>query len=253
MDITEELIAAAAARVVAADGAVTYKEREVSFAPPFARAHHEGRDRCARRAAAGLALDARATSTTPARLAAWTRSDALARPAQRARARPSARSATRASRTASGSPSSSRTSPSTRFWDPTFVIDYPTEVSPLAKARPTTRRPRSASSSSWRAWRSPTASRELNDPLEQRERFLDQLKEREKGDVEAHQMDDDYVRALGHGLPPTGGCGVGIDRLAMVLTDSPSIRDVILFPHMRPGGRPLACRCRSSCASRCAT
>jgi lysyl-tRNA synthetase class 2 len=75
---------------------------------------------------------------------------------------------------------------------------------------------------------------ELNDPLEQRERFLDQLRQREGGDTEAHQMDDDYVRALAHGLPPTGGCGVGIDRLAMVVTDSPSIRDVILFPHMRP-------------------
>jgi lysyl-tRNA synthetase class 2 len=75
---------------------------------------------------------------------------------------------------------------------------------------------------------------ELNDPLEQRQRFLDQLKERERGDLEAHRMDEDYVRALGHGLPPTGGCGVGIDRLAMLLTGSPSIRDVILFPHMRP-------------------
>ena len=79
---------------------------------------------------------------------------------------------------------------------------------------------------------------ELNDPLEQRRRFLDQLKERERGDLEAHRMDDDFVRALGHGLPPTGGCGVGIDRLAMILTGSPSIRDVILFPQMRPeGGR----------------
>jgi lysyl-tRNA synthetase class 2 len=79
---------------------------------------------------------------------------------------------------------------------------------------------------------------ELNDPLEQRARFLDQLGERERGDLEAHEMDDDYIRALGHGLPPTGGCGVGIDRLVMILTDSPSIRDVILFPQMRPeGGR----------------
>jgi lysyl-tRNA synthetase class 2 len=80
---------------------------------------------------------------------------------------------------------------------------------------------------------------ELNDPLEQRRRFLDQLEARAHGDLEAHQMDEDYVRALGHGLPPTGGCGVGVDRLAMILTDSPSIRDVILFPLMRPeGGRP---------------
>src|SRR5207247_2880052 len=77
---------------------------------------------------------------------------------------------------------------------------------------------------------------ELNYPLEQRDRFLEQLKQRERGDLEAHVMDDDYIRALGHGLPPTGGCGVGIDRLAMVLTDSPSIRDVILFPHLRPDG-----------------
>jgi lysyl-tRNA synthetase class 2 len=75
---------------------------------------------------------------------------------------------------------------------------------------------------------------ELNDPLEQRQRFLEQLRERERGDLEAHRMDEDYVRALGYGLPPTGGCGVGIDRLAMILTGSPSIRDVIFFPQMRP-------------------
>jgi lysyl-tRNA synthetase class 2 len=75
---------------------------------------------------------------------------------------------------------------------------------------------------------------ELNDPEEQRRRFEQQLKERERGDEEAHQMDEDYIRALSFGLPPTGGCGVGVDRVAMLLTNSQTIRDVILFPLLRP-------------------
>ncbi len=122
----------------------------------------------------------------------------------------------------------------TRLWEPTFVIDYPVDISPLAKAHPD--RPGVADRFELYAAGMEIANgfSELNDPLEQRQRFLDQLQERERGDLEAHQMDDDFVRALGHGLPPTGGCGVGIDRLAMILTGSPSIRDVILFPHMRP-------------------
>ena len=75
---------------------------------------------------------------------------------------------------------------------------------------------------------------ELNDPMEQRKRFEQQLDERERGDQEAHAMDEDYVQALGYGLPPTAGEGVGVDRLVMLLTNSRSIRDVILFPLMRP-------------------
>ena len=121
------------------------------------------------------------------------------------------------------------------LWNPTFVVDFPTEISPLAKQRPddpglTERFELFVAGGMEIA----NGFSELNDPLEQRRRFLDQLEERERGSQEAHPMDDDYVEALGHGLPPTGGCGVGIDRLAMLLTGSPSIRDVILFPHMRP-------------------
>jgi lysyl-tRNA synthetase class 2 len=122
----------------------------------------------------------------------------------------------------------------TRLWQPTFVIDHPVEISPLAKAHPD--RPSVADRFELYVAGMEIANgfSELNDPLEQRQRFLEQAKQRERGDLEAHQMDEDYVRALGHGLPPTGGCGVGIDRLAMILTGSPSIRDVILFPQMRP-------------------
>ena len=120
------------------------------------------------------------------------------------------------------------------LWAPTFVVDYPVEISPLSKARADDPRVADRFELYVAGMEVANGFSELNDPLEQRQRFLDQVRDRQGGDAEAHQMDEDYVRALGHGLPPTGGCGVGIDRLTMVLTDSPSIRDVILFPHMRP-------------------
>jgi lysyl-tRNA synthetase class 2 len=114
------------------------------------------------------------------------------------------------------------------------VLDYPLDISPLAKARDGHPGVADRFELFVAGMEIANGFSELNDPLEQRRRFLDQLEARERGDLEAHQMDEDYVRALGHGLPPTGGCGVGVDRLAMILTGSPSIRDVILFPHMRP-------------------
>lgn len=120
------------------------------------------------------------------------------------------------------------------LWDPTILYDFPVAISPLSKNK--------RDEPEWverfeiyvAGMELGNAFSELNDPEEQRRRFEQQLAERARGDEEAHEMDEDYVRALSYGMPPTGGEGIGIDRLAMLLTGSTSIRDVILFPQLRP-------------------
>jgi lysyl-tRNA synthetase class 2 len=117
---------------------------------------------------------------------------------------------------------------------PTIIYDFPVEVSPLSKNKPDEPEFVERFEIICMGMEIGNAFTELNDPREQRHRFEMQLAMREQGDDEAHQMDEDYVRALSYGLPPTGGEGIGIDRLTMLLTDSRTIRDVILFPLLRP-------------------
>jgi lysyl-tRNA synthetase class 2 len=121
---------------------------------------------------------------------------------------------------------------------PTFIVDYPVEVSPLSKQRPDD--PRFTERFELYAGGMEIANgfSELNDPDVQAERFRQQLAARERGDLEAHLFDHDYVRALEHGMPPAGGEGIGIDRLTMLFADRTSIRDVILFPLLRPEAPP---------------
>ncbi|WP_409229406.1 lysine--tRNA ligase [Gudongella sp. SC589] len=119
---------------------------------------------------------------------------------------------------------------------PTFITGHPVEISPLAKRNPDDPRITNRFEAFINTWELANAFSELNDPIDQRERFEDQVKQKEHGDDEAHPMDTDFINAIEVGLPPTGGLGIGIDRMIILLTNQPSIRDILLFPTMKPIG-----------------
>ena len=121
---------------------------------------------------------------------------------------------------------------------PTFITDFPKSVSPLSKASPDDPAVAERFELYIMGMEVANGFSELNDPAEQLERFEEQAGQRERGDEEAMQTDFDYVRALSYGMPPAAGIGIGIDRMTMLLTNRRSIRDVILFPHMRQSPRP---------------
>jgi lysyl-tRNA synthetase class 2 len=217
MSLTEALVAHVAREAVGATE-VTFGPHRLSLEPPFAR----------------LSLREAAAAAAAARLGVEVAADDL-RSAERGAAL-----AGRLGIELAGDPTAGRIAMAVfealceeSLVQPTFVYDFPVEVSPLSKQRADDPDTVERFELYIGGFEIANAFSELNDPVEQRRRFDAQLAQRQRGDAEAHVMDEDYIRALEYGLPPTGGEGLGVDRLVMLLTDSPSIRDVILFPHMR--------------------
>ena len=233
MTMTEEMLASVAQAAVGRLD-VSWKDGTVSFAAPFRRLS-------LRQAAAAKASALIGRAVAADELRETEQARAVAREITHARepAAPGVVRATTPLYAPAHGPGKIATTIFETLWEhelvqPTFVYDFPTEVSPLSKQKAGD--PDTVERFELYAGGFEVANgfSELNDPAEQRRRFEGQLKDRAAGDAEAHQMDEDYVRALEYGLPPTGGEGIGIDRLVMLLTNSPSIRDVILFPLMRP-------------------
>jgi lysyl-tRNA synthetase class 2 len=206
MDMTERLIRAAAGR-----GSVTYQGRQIDLAKPFARLSIP--DAIRKQGVTGDLRDRAFLSKSLSSLKVEHKADqgwgALQLMLFEAIAEK-------------------------HLLDPTFVVDFPAEVSPLARRRDSDPELTDRFELFIDAKEIANGFSELNDPEDQAARFLEQSRRKEAGDAEAMYYDADYIRALEYGLPPTAGAGLGIDRLVMLLTDSPSIRDVILFPHMRP-------------------
>lgn len=220
MALTERLVAAAAKAVLGGEPA-RFGGREIPFETPFRRESLTGATVSAL-AGRGFAIDPARALEEPERLAEAHEQLEIVLPGERTPGKLLV--------------SLFEALVEDSLTEPTFITGYPTEVSPLSKADPED--PRYAERFEFFAGGLEIANgfSELNDPDEQESRFGEQMARRQRG--EEHAMDRDYIEALLHGLPPTGGVGVGVDRLVMLFTDSPAIRDVILFPHLRP--RPAA-------------
>jgi lysyl-tRNA synthetase class 2 len=217
MEMTEAMVSTVARQAVGTDQ-VTFNGHQISLAPPFARV--------SLREGARQAASARLGRTVPVEaLRSRDQAAALARELH-VHVEPGHGAGKIAT-------SLFEALCEDQLVQPTFVYGFPTEVSPLSKQRPDDLDTVDRFELYVGGFELANAFSELNDPDEQRRRFEAQIEDRAGGDLEAHAMDEDYIRALEYGLPPTAGEGVGIDRLVMLLTDSPSIRDVILFPLMR--------------------
>jgi lysyl-tRNA synthetase class 2 len=217
MTMTEELVGAVARKAIGTDQ-ITFGEHQISLAAPFAR----------------LSLREGARQAASARLKRdVTDGDLRRRDVVAALARQLGLEVTAGQGAGKIATTIFEALCEDRLVQPTFVYDFPTEVSPLSKQKPDDPDTVERFELYIGGFEIANAFSELNDPAEQRRRFEAQLEHRAGGDLEAHEMDEDYIRALEYGLPPTAGEGVGIDRLVMLLTNSASIRDVILFPLMR--------------------